>query len=98
MHHHYQAGFDGFTWAPALAFVRGDDVIFNNPWIDQAITPIEAAPGSPLFMDDIRMTHMFQADPGFVPNASLPRSKEATLAAESRIHLSRDTCRSWLGG
>jgi hypothetical protein len=89
--HRYQVSFDPFTWAPALAFVRADDVILDSPWIDQNITPIESAPGSPILIDDIRMTHLSHTDPGFQPNAPLPQSREPALTHEARFLLYADT-------
>jgi hypothetical protein len=91
IHHRYQVAFDPLTWGPALAFVRGDDVILDSPWIDQNITPIEAAPGSPITTDDIRMTHLSMSDPGFVSNASLPQTKEPGLAPRARFLIYADT-------
>jgi hypothetical protein len=96
--HRYQVAFDPLTWGPALAFVHADDGILDSPWIDQNITPIKAAPGSPIMIDDIRMTHMSKSDPGVVPNASLPRSKEPGLAARARFLIYADTPGELAGG
>ena len=91
VHHRYQVAFDPFAWGPALAFVRGNDVILDSPWIDQNIAPLQAVPGSPLMIDDIRMTHLSRTDPGFVPGASLPQSREHGLAQRASVLLYADT-------
>ncbi len=91
VHHHYQTAPDPFAWGPALAFVRADGVILDSPWIDQNIAPLQAVPGSPLLIDDIRMTHLSKTDPGWNENASLPASRVAMLLAHSSVLLDSDT-------
>ena len=91
VHHRYQVAFDPFAWGPALAFVRANDVILDSPWIDQNIAPLQAVPGSPLMVDDIRMTHLSKTDPGFLPGASLPQSKEHSLTQAATVLLYSDT-------
>ncbi len=91
VHHRYQVAFDPFAWGTALAFVQSNDVILDSPWIDQNIAPLQAVPGSPLLVDDIRMTHLSKTDPGFLPGASLPMSREHRLVQASTVLLYADT-------
>ena len=91
VHRHYQTAPDPFAWGPALAFVRANSVILDSPWIDQNIAPLQAVPGSPLLVDDIRMTHLSKTDSGWKENASLPASREAALLRPSSVLLYADT-------
>ena len=91
MHHRYQVAFDPLSWGPALDFVRSNDVMLDSPWLALPITPLAANPSDPLIAQDIRMTHLSQTDPGFRPNASLPRSKEPTMAHKARFLIYSDT-------
>jgi hypothetical protein len=80
-----QVAFDPYAWAGALPFTRADDVILDSPWIDQKITPLQAVPGSPLLVDDIRMTEFSLTDPPFRPGASLPGSRQQQQFADSSV-------------
>ncbi len=91
VHHTYQIAFDPFAWGPSLALIHANDVILDSPWIDQNIAPLQAVPGSPLLVDDIKLTHLSKIDPGFRPGASLPESRAHGLLDRSSVLLYSDT-------
>ena len=91
VHHTFQIASDPFAWGPSLAFVHANDVILDSPWIDQNIAPLQAVPGSPLLVDDIKLTHLSKTDPGFSREASLPGSRASMLLARSTVLLYSDT-------
>ncbi len=70
---------DPFAWATVLPFVSHDDVALDSPWLDQAILPLAASPGSPLLIEDIRLAHLSKTDPPSAPGRSLPGSKEKQI-------------------
>ncbi len=74
---------DDFTWAGVLPFVTHEDVALDSPWIDQSITPVAPVPGSPLLVDDIRLTALSKTDGPAAPGRSLPARKEKAIVAAS---------------
>ena len=91
VHHTLQIASDPFAWGPSLAFVRANDAILDSPWIDQNIAPLQAVPGAPLLVDDIKLTHMSKTDAGFSREASLPKSRAHMLLSRATVLLYSDT-------
>ncbi len=81
--HTKQLAFNPLEWAPVLAFVSQNDVALDSPWIDQKITPLMAAPGSPLLVDDIALTPTSTTNPPLVPGRCLPGAREAQIVRDS---------------
>lgn len=74
---------DDFTWAGVLPFLPHEDVALDSPWIDQTITPVAPVPGSPLLVDDIRLTAFSKINGPSAPGRSLPARKEKAIVAAS---------------
>jgi hypothetical protein len=74
----HQIGYDPYEWAAALAFAHQNDIMINSPFLSQKITPLEAAPNSPLLGDAVDAE-----DPELVPGRYLPELREAQLVRES---------------
>jgi hypothetical protein len=78
-----QIVFNPFKWAPALAFVRQNDVVLNSPFLDQKISPLEAVHNGPLLDTERDAVDSANTDMGAVPGPSLPEWQEAQVVRYS---------------
>jgi hypothetical protein len=71
----HQLGFNPYLWSGVLPFIHADDVMLNSPFMDLKISPLMAAEGSELLVNQMRSAD--QAERLINGNVDLPALDQA---------------------